>query len=200
MSMKVGVLGGSFDPPHKGHAIIANRLLKLNIFDQIWLMPLFKHPLSKNLSSPEKRLGMTKYLEKGQIKVSNLEINNKTTSYTIDTLKFLAGKYPKDKFSWIIGTDQIESLTEWKQWKEIINNFKLIVVPRAWFNKAERQLQDIAKQVTKPENIILIDRKKFPPIYISSTLIRQKIKAGKPISNSVPKIIERYIIQNNLYK
>lgn len=197
--MKIGILGGSFDPPHKGHVTIARRLLKLNLFNQVWLMPCYQHPFNKNLSSPDKRLEMTKYLEDGDIKVSDLEIRKKTINYTIDTLKFLNKKRPQDKFGWIIGTDQVSDFTKWKRWREIINNFKLIVVPRTGFIKAELELKNIAKQVANPKNIILIGREKFPPIYISSTIVRNRIKKNKPISSMVPRRVEEYIMKNKLY-
>lgn len=187
--MNIAILGGSFDPPHKGHAIIANRLLKLFHFDRIWLMPCYQHPFSKSLSSADKRFKMTKYLEDDKIKVSDLEIKNKTISYTIDTLKFLTKKCPKDNFCWVIGADQIDNLTKWKKWQEIIDNYKLIVIPRTGFEKTQKKLK----------NMIPIDRKKFPPIYISSTLIRKRVKENKSISNMVPKKVEEYIIQNRLY-
>lgn len=198
--MKIAILGGSFDPPHKGHVIIARRLLKLKHFDQVWLMPCYQHPFSKNLSSPDKRFEMTKLLEKDKVKASNLEINNKKISYTISTLRILAKKHPENKYCWIIGTDQIDAFMKWREWKEIINNFQLITVPRAGFKKAEAKLKGIAKLVTVPKNIILIDRKQFPPIYVSSTLIRKKTKEKKSILNLVPKKIEKYIIKHSLYK
>jgi len=198
--MNIAILGGSFDPPHKGHVIIANRLLKLNHFSQVLLMPCHQHPFNKNLSSPIKRFEMTKLLEKNNVKASNLEISKKNISYTINTLKALAKKNPKNKYCWIIGTDQIDAFTKWREWREIINNFQLIIVPRAGFKKAEIKLKDITKLVAVPKNIILIDRKKFPPIYISSSLIRKKIKEKKPILNLVPKKIEKYIIEHNLYQ
>ena len=197
--MKIAILGGSFDPPHKGHAAIARRLLKMNYFDQIWLMPCYQHPFVKNLSTAHKRLEMTKCLENKKIKASDFEINKKTTSYSIDTLKTLANKYPKDRFSWIIGTDQVEDFPKWKRWKEIIDNFKLTIVPRINFKKAEGEIKNIMKQVKRHGNIIFVDKKKFPPIYASSTLVRQKTKEKKPILNLIPKGVEEYIIKNNLY-
>lgn len=198
--MKIAILGGSFDPPHRGHAAIANRLLKLFDFDQIWLMPCYQHPFNKNLSSPGMRLAMTQYLEGNKIKVSDLEISKKTVSFTIYTLKFLAKKYPQDTFSWIIGTDQVMDFPKWKNWQEIINNFKLIVVPRTKYEEAVKKLQDLNKQVAHPENMILVDRQTFPPIYISSRLVRQKIKENKSITSLVPKEVKEYIIKNKLYR
>ena len=198
--MKIAILGGSFDPPHKGHVAIANRLLKLLNFDQVWLMPCYQHPFNKNLSAPNIRFEMTKFLENALVKVSDLEIKKKTISYSIDALNYLKKTYPHDKFSWIIGTDQVGSFTKWKKWQEIIDNFQLIIVPRTEYEKAEKQLQNIKTKVSHPENIFLIDRKNFPPIYISSRLIRQEIKESKSISNMVPKNVEKYIIQGKLYR
>lgn len=198
--MNIGILGGSFDPPHKGHVTIANRLLKLKHFDQIWLMPCYQHPFNKKLSSPKKRLEMTKFLENTNTKVSDFEIANKSTSYTIETLRSLAKKFPQDKFCWIIGTDQVKDFTKWKEWKKIVDNFKLIVVPRTNFRMAKEELKDISKLVISPNHINLIGRERFPPIYISSTLARKKIAEKKSISNMIPKKIKNYIIQSNLYK
>jgi len=198
--MNIAILGGSFDPPHKGHVAIANRLLKLFNFQEFWLIPCFQNPFYKNSTSPFKRLEMTKYLEKERTKVLDLEIRKKSINYTIDTLRFLSKRRPKDKFYWVIGTDQVENFTKWKDWKEIINNFKLIIVPRTDFKKAENELKIISKQVAVPENIILIGKNKFPPIYVSSTLVRKQINGGKPITNMVPKKIQKYIIEHSLYK
>jgi nicotinate-nucleotide adenylyltransferase len=75
--MNIAILGGSFDPPHRGHVIIAKRLLKLTNFDEVWLMPLFSHPFNKNLSHPSKRLEMIMFLESGNVKVSDIEIRKK---------------------------------------------------------------------------------------------------------------------------
>jgi nicotinate-nucleotide adenylyltransferase len=198
--MNIAILGGSFDPPHRGHAIVARRLLKLNNFDEVWFMPLFAHPFSKNLSHSSKRLEMTKLLESGNIKVSDFEIRKKTISYTIDTLRFLSKNNSQNTFYWVIGTDQVDDFTKWKKWKEIINNFRLIIVPRAGFKKAEKELKNIAKQVVADKNIILLNKKIFPPIYISSTLVRRRIKEGKSLKFLLPKKVEEYIIRNKLYR
>jgi nicotinate-nucleotide adenylyltransferase len=198
--MNIAILGGSFDPPHRGHAIVARRLLKLNNFDEVWFMPLFAHPFSKNLSHSSKRLEMTKLLESGNIKVSDFEIRKKTISYTIDTLRFLSKNNSQNTFYWVIGTDQVDDFTKWKKWKEIINNFRLIIVPRAGYRKAVAELKNISRLVANPENIILIDKKKFPPIYISSTLARRKIKEGKSLKSMLPEKVEEYIILHRLYQ
>jgi nicotinate-nucleotide adenylyltransferase len=163
-------------------------------------MPCYQHPFSKALSSPRRRFEMTKFLERKKIKVSDFEIRKRTTSYTIDTLRSLSKKYPGDNFCWIIGTDQVDNFTKWKKWKEIVSDFRLIVVPRTSWKKAKKKLEDIVKQITVPKNIISIDKKIFPPIYISSTAIRKKIKEKNSLANLVPKKVEEYIIKHGLYK
>jgi nicotinic acid mononucleotide adenylyltransferase len=74
------------------------------------------------------------------------------------------------------------------------------VVPRAGFKKAEKELRNITKQVVANKNIVLLNRDKFPPIYISSTLTRRKIKERKSLKSLLPKKIEKYIIRNKLYR
>lgn len=197
--MKTAILGGSFDPPHNGHLITSLRLLDLKLADKIILMPLFKHPFSKKLSPSAKRFKMTSYLENDRIKISDLEIRKENTSYTIDTLMALSKKHPAEDFRWIIGADQIKNITRWKDWKKIADKFKIIVVSRARTRKVEKEIENIKKSIASPENIILIDKEKIPPIDISSTLIRKRIREGKSISKLVPKAVERYIIKHNLY-
>ena len=139
------------------------------------------------------------YLKNKNIKVSDFEIKRKTTSYSIDTLRFFAKKHPEHKFSWIIGTDQIEDFTKWKEWKEIINNFKLVIIPRTGFNKAAKILKSIHKQVSSPNNVLSINKEAFPPIRISSTIIRNKIKQKKSTANLLPNKVAKYLKQTKLY-
>lgn len=186
--MKIAVLGGSFDPPHQGHAIIAERLIKLFNFGQVWLMPCFKHPFNKKLTSPKHRLAMTKFLRSKNIKVSDLEIKRKKISYTIDTLNSLKKMSPKNQFFWVAGSDQMKSFKKWKKWEEILEKFKLIIIPR-----------NGAKTTNLFTNAIILDREKFSPIRISSSTIRERIKKGKKIDKMVPKEVESYIIQHKLY-
>lgn len=167
-SMTIGILGSSFDPPHKGHLAIARLLLKSKKIDKVLLMPVHVHPFEKKLSAPKDRLAMTKLLEEKNISVSTIELNKKGISYSIETLRKLKKHFPKDQFYWILGSDQLNSLPEWKDWQEIINDFGVIVVAR-----------------DNP---------------ISSSEIKKRIKEGKSIAGMVPKKVEKYIIQNGLYR
>lgn len=97
--MKVAILGGSFDPPHLGHILIARQVKEILGLDQVLLIPNFKHAFGKIQSPAKHRLAMTKLLEDDFIKVSESELQRKGISFTIDTLNILESEYPNNKFS-----------------------------------------------------------------------------------------------------
>ncbi|MDP2637683.1 MAG: nicotinate (nicotinamide) nucleotide adenylyltransferase [Candidatus Levybacteria bacterium] len=198
--MRIAILGGSFDPPHRGHVLIAKRLIKLLNFDEVWFMLCSEHPFNEKLSPQNSRFEMAKYLENKSIKISDFELNKKGTSYTVDTLSALSKMFYKNQFFWIIGSDQVRNFTKWKNWQEIIKKFKLIIVPRSHIGEVQVNLKEyILKKISRSRNIIVVDKKKFPLICISSTNIRKNIKEGKSILNMVSKKIENYIIKHKLY-
>lgn len=196
--MKIAILGSSFDPPHLGHLIIARQVKKILELDQIWLMPPFLHPFSKEMSAVKHRLAMTKLLEQDDIKTSNFEIKQHKVNYSIETLNSLSKLFPRDKFYWIIGSDQLKTFKKWKNWQEIIKKYHLIIFPR--------QSKDITGKVKKklnlktiPKNIIVLNTKNLTLTNISSTLIRKAVREKKSIKNLVPEKVEEYIKKNNLY-
>ncbi len=198
--MRIAILGGSFDPPHKGHIVIAKQILKQFLLDEVWLMPCYSHPFNKRLSAPIHRLSMTKYLEEKNIKASDFEIQQKKTSFTIDTLRNLSKQFPSYTFYWLIGSDQLPSFPKWKNWQEIIQNYHLIVFPRETETKNLREevkmflsLEDI------PTNIIAVDSDLLKKTDTSSTQIRKFVKEKKSIDELVPKDIKNYIVAHKLY-
>ncbi len=197
--MNIAVLGASFDPAHNGHLTIVKNVLKSQKVHRIILMPVNIHPFAKRLTEARHRLAMAKLLKGKNIKVSNLELEKKSTSYSIDTLRILQQKYPKDKLYWIVGSDYLKSFTKWKDWQKIISDFGLIIVARNTQINISKEFKKIINTQDFSKNIIILHAKKFPPINISSSQIKQKIKKGQSIKNLVPERIENYIIQNKLY-
>jgi nicotinate-nucleotide adenylyltransferase len=198
--MKIGVLGGSFDPPHLGHMGIAQQLLINKIVDEIWLLPCFSHAFEKKMSLVHDRLEMTKLLKMDGIKISEHETGNKSVSYTIDTMDFFTEKYSGDQFYWILGSDQLFVFEKYKNWREIIRKHNLIVYPRINdFDKICSFVDNLMSQVGDSQNIIVLDPKEFKTIEISSTEIREKIKKGDSIKKLVPKEVEEYIVSHKLY-
>lgn len=189
---KVCIIGGSFNPIHIGHLILANTVLeKLNL-DEMIFVPCYIQPLKgdKDFAEANHRLEMIKLAISNNPKfsVSDIEIKRKGKSYTVDTLKFFKKRY--DNLYFVIGADNIRDFHKWKEPDTIINLAKLIVTNRGGFDV--RIPQKIRGKKILPCTI--------PQIEISSTMIRKKIRNNQSIKYFVPESVEYYIYTNNLYK
>lgn len=203
--MKIAILGGSFDPPHLGHMLIAQQVLELTEVEQVWLMPNYTtqthHKVfQKQLSRVSDRYTMTKLVESDVIKASDFELTENIKSITITTLEMLAKKYPKDTFYWITGSDKLETFHFYDDWKKVITNFHIIIFPR------EHMLWDLDNQVKKafqlkkiPKNVIVLQNKELLLTNISSTAVRKRVKEGLSIDFLVPTSVAEYIKKNKLY-
>lgn len=199
--MKIAILGGSFDPPHFGHILVAEQVKKFLNLDQIWLMPCYKHPFNKKLSSVKHRFLMTKKIENTDIKISDFEIKKKAISFTFNTLNLLTKKFPQDKFYWIIGSEQLENFHKWQNWQKIIENFNLIIFPREIpIKKLELEVKKYLKLGNIPKNILILNSDQLKLSNISSTKVRNAVKKNQSIKNFVPEEIEKYIVTHKLYK
>ena len=197
--MNIAILGGSFDPAHNGHLTIAKNVLKSKKIQKIILMPVSIHPFAKELTPLYHRLKMAKFLEEKGIEVSDLELKKDSISYSIDTLKALQQQFLQAKLYWIIGSDNLGDFTKWKDWQKIITDFGLIIVARNAYINISEAIKKIIKDKKLNKNIFILNVKKFPPLDVSSSEIKNRIKAGKSIKNLVPKSIENYIIKHKLY-
>jgi nicotinate-nucleotide adenylyltransferase len=203
--MKIAILGGSFDPPHLGHILIATQVKEFLQMDKVWLMPLFQKDLQdkmfhKRLSEVDHRLAMAKLLENDFIKVSDYEIKHNQTSYSIDTLEALAKLHPQDEFYWITGSDQLDGFQKYHRWQDLIHNQNLIIFPREhmlWH--LEEKVKETMNLQTIPENVTVLDNKKLVLTNVSSSLIRQRVRESLSIRYLVPDEVEQYIKENNLY-
>lgn len=192
--MNIGLFSGSFDPIHIGHVALANYIVEFSDVDEIWFLVSPQNPLKKDkkISDENVRYEMTKIAvhKHPRLKASNFEFSLPKPSYTIDTLEALSKKYPKYKFSLIIGADNWEVFESWKNPEKIIDNYNLKIYPRLGYE---------VKQI--PENIRnKIDVLDSPVFDISSTFIRESIAAGKNVRFFLPCGIYEYILENNLYK
>jgi nicotinate-nucleotide adenylyltransferase len=188
--MRIAILGGAFDPPHLWHKKISEQLIKLLKFDQVWLIPCFSHPFDKKMASSKHRLAMTRLLQSRNIKVRQEEIKRKKKSYSIDTIKELKKKYPKNEFTWIIGSDQIKDFPKWKSYRQLLKEVPFFVFPRPG-NKIPKIL---------PHNMKPIKHKGLFLSNLSSTKVRNYIKHGKKVSQLVTFDVEEYIKKHGLYK
>ena len=198
--MRIALLGGSFDPPHKGHLLLAEQIRRLLPIDEVWLIPCYKHPFGKQLSPEKHRLTMTRLLENTLIKVSDVEITKKDISYSIDTLRLLQQLYPSHSFFFIIGSDQIRDFPKWKEWQAIINEFGLVIYPR---NIDTTTIPALVKQTFHMHTIpktVLYPKETLQTSRISSTEIRTRIKNNQSITGLVTPAVAAYIMKQRLYE
>jgi nicotinate-nucleotide adenylyltransferase len=203
--MKIAILGGSFDPPHFGHILIAEQVKENLSMDEIWLMPLFQKIMQdkifhKQLTSVKDRLAMTHILKSGFMKISEFEILHNQTSYTYNTLEALEKQHPEDTFYWILGSDQLNGFQKYYKWKELVQSKNLIIFPREhtlWH--VEERVKDAFGLKKIPKNVIVLQNRDLILTNISSSSIRKRLKKKLPITFLVPAKVEEYIKENELY-
>ena len=203
--MKIAILGGSFDPPHLGHILIARQVIERANMDEVWLMPNYNtsahHAVfQKKLSPVADRLAMATLLEQKKIKASDFEIENNQKSLAIVTLTLLSKQYPEHTFYWITGSDKLETFHLYDGWQDIISTYHLIIFPREhmlWH--LEDRVKESLHLQTIPENIIILQNRELMLTNISSTIIRKRVKKNLPIDFLVSQKIEKYIKEHKLY-
>lgn len=196
-TMKIAILGGSFDPPHNGHVKIAESVILKLGFDQVWLMPCFAHAFGKNLADAKDRFSMAALLETKTIQVSDYEIRKGGISISYETLTDLIELHPHHSFSWIIGSDQIADFPKWEGWQYIIQKFGLIIVARDKKENMEKKTKDLL-QLQTLQGITFLQSDDIPNI--SSTEIRERVKKEEPITDLAPEKVEEYIKNHKLYR
>jgi len=191
--MRTGLFFGSFNPIHNGHLAIANYFVDFTEVNELWFVVSPQNPLKdKEILAPDfHRLEMVKKaisIDEHRISVCDIEMSMPIPSYTIDTLKALEKKYPERSFYLILGSDSLETITKWKDYQELLNNYKILVYPREGSN-----IDELAKRY--PVKVI-----KAPLFEYSSTLIREKMSKGEDVSKMIPHSVLKYILKNGLYR
>jgi nicotinate-nucleotide adenylyltransferase len=191
--MRIGILGGTFDPIHKGHLALAHAALRQLRLDRVIFIPAHRHPLEEKqsavLTSPKARLHMVKLALKGKpkFKVSDCELKRKGISYTVDTLRFFRRRYPKPhELFFVTGGDWGKRLDRWREIDTIFSLARFVVAKRPGFD-----IRRLPKQVEALD---------FRPLKISSTQIRRRLREGKSLTSLVPKIVSDYIVRHTLYR
>lgn len=194
--MKVGIFGGTFNPPHIGHLITAEFVREEAGLDKVIFVPCASPPHKQNLDylsqlvKPEHRFEMVKIAIKGNpfFEVSDIEIKRGGISYTIDTINQLLDEFPSHSFYLLIGVDQFRDFHTWREPDEIVKKVQLIIFNRPGFAITESKFSRFAMFIT------------IPNIDVSASTIRFRIKSGKSIKYLVPSEVEEYIYVNGLYK
>jgi len=190
---KIGIWGGTFDPPHIAHLIIAQEVLEKLKLDQVWFIPsrIPPHKRNKPVTNTLQRWQMLKLALSGNPKfvASDIELRRKGISYTVDTLRTLSLQKPKRKLYLILGADNLKFLPGWKEPEEIFRLAQVVLVRRPGL-KISRANSWVKKRV-------LIEA---PLLEISSSQIRERVKKGESITYWVPEKVKRYIEKYKLYR
>ena len=191
--MNVGLYGGSFDPIHNAHLIIAQYVMGELPLDKILFIPSGTPPHKDVFASPEDRLAMLKAAIKDNPKFecSEIEAWNSDMSFSVDTIETLKKDYSDDDLLfWIMGSDNFVDFDKWKNPERIKKMCTLLIFPR-------RNIALPIDTTQEADDIrVLVDA---PVIDISSTMIRQRVLAGKSIRYLVPESVEHYLLRNKIY-
>ena len=187
---KLGLLGGVFDPPHIGHLILAQTALETFKLDKILFIPSSQQPHKryKDVSPIETRVELLKLaiFNDNRFEISDIEIKRPGLSYTSDTLIELQALYPKIRFYFIIGGDNISDIQTWKDPENIFALAKVVAAIRP-DSRSEGMYSD------------RIEIFNMPQIDISSSMVRQFVKQGRSVKYLVADKVEQYIKQQKLY-
>lgn len=193
--MKLGIYGGTFDPLHFAHLMIAESARRQFLLDKVLFIPSYipPHKQQDHITNAQHRLKMVQLAIVGNpfFDFSDWEIVKQGTSFTIDTIEFFADQYQIDRnhLFLLIGADNLTDFSRWKNPDQIIRMATLLV--------AERPGSDLRQQhhITIPYHLIDV-----PKMNISSTMIRQRISQGKSVRYLVPDAIHKYIEKFELYR
>ncbi|WP_345230502.1 nicotinate (nicotinamide) nucleotide adenylyltransferase [Olivibacter ginsenosidimutans] len=189
---KIGLFFGSFNPIHVGHLIIANYMANYTDLSEVWLVVSPHNPLKKkdSLLNQYDRLEMVNLAleEADHLRSSDVEFRLSQPSYTIDTLVHLRERYPNKAFVLIMGSDNLATLKKWKNYEIILRDFSIYVYPRP--------NHDISEWINYP-HITFTDT---PLMEISSTFIRDALKAGKNVRYFLPEKVLDFIDKKGIYR
>jgi nicotinate-nucleotide adenylyltransferase len=186
--VRLGLFGGTFDPPHLGHLIAAQEAWSALQLDRLLWMPA-RHPPHKKVeqvSSPRIRVELLEAAVAGdrRFSVSELEVRRPGPSYTVDTLRALREEYPEAGLYLLLGADQYRDLDSWREPEEIRRLAGIGVFARAGED---------------PRPAAGVTRIRIPRVDISATEIRRRVASGEPIRYLVPLSVERLIVEHGLY-
>ena len=201
---KIGILGGTFDPIHLGHLIIAEQARDQYGLDRVLLIPsghsYFKDHRKQKVQPPQTRLIMTRIAAEGYepFEVSEIEVNRPGNSYSFETLEEIAAQNPEAELYFIVGADTVCSMRTWREPARIFHVCTVLAAmredqidPESLRKESEALERDFSARIL-PVTI--------PNIGISSTDIRERVGQGKSIHYLVPDPLESYIIETGIYK
>jgi nicotinate-nucleotide adenylyltransferase len=185
---KIGILGGTFNPPHLGHLIIANEVFHSLGLEEVWFMPNQEPPHKKKegSTSNDERMEMLKLAiaQHPHFSIEPIEMGRSGPSYTYDTMKILTEKHRDVQFYFIIGADMVEYLPNWHKVDELQKMVTFVGVQRPAYN------------IETDYDILYVET---PSVDLSSSFIRKRLETGGTVRYLVPDSVRTYIEENGLY-
>jgi len=190
--MRIGIVGGTFDPFHRGHLETVLAVRENLQWDRVLYIPAWRQPFKTHLDAAPgaHRFAMTALAirDHDALYVSPIELDRGGISYSVDTLEALHREYPGASFDWIIGDDNLKDLDRWKDPERLYKLTRFVVLTR-------HQTPD----TRHPANADIVFAQN-PTVPVSSTEIRRRVRAGEPIDAFVDPLVSRYIHHYGLYK
>lgn len=199
---RIGIMGGTFDPPHIGHlaaAEMARTELKL---DCVLFAPTNRSPwkMAKHVSTTEQRVAMVQRAVEGnsQFALSRVDVDRPPPSYTFETLRLLAAQYPSDELFFIMGLDSLRDLGNWQSADEIVRLAKLVVCARPGVKVDVGQTMELLHKL--PDLFARLTFVEMPELEIAASDLQQRVRDGQSIRYLVPDAVREYIVANGLYQ
>lgn len=198
--MRVGILGGTFDPVHRGHLLLARAALEELRLGKVLFVPAGRpwRKADRDVTSPKYRLSMLQLALEGEgaFEIATLELEREGPSYSVDTLEALKREEPQDELFFILGEDALVDLPNWARPGRILELAALVVARRAGVGRSA--VEEAGRRLPG-----LLDRAvwlKMPLVEISASDIRDRVRSGLPIGDLVPQSVEKYIREHGLYR
>lgn len=197
---KIGIMGGTFNPIHIGHLILAERAMEEKGLNEVWLIPTgcSYMKLNKDVVPGEERYTMAQLAvaHHDRIKCLDIEIKRSGYTYSYETLEQLKEQYPDYEFYFIFGADCLFTIETWKYPERIFRNCKVIASVRngASITKMEQKIAELQEKFQAEISLL-----PFLNLEISSTDLRERIRQGKNVKYLIPDAVIDYITEKNLY-
>ena len=196
--MRIGLLGGTFNPPHLGHLLCAQEAHAQQALDRVWLLPVASPPHKEAAGDPgpEARLELCRLAVRNddRLEVSDLEVRRGGSSYTADTLRELHARAPEDELTFIVGGDMALSLPTWREPEAVLELATVAVAERS--GAARQDIMDRLASIGATDRVRFFD---MPRLDVSSSEVRVRVASGRPIRYLVPDAVAAHIEQKGIY-
>lgn len=198
---RIGIMGGTFDPVHSAHLMVASEAKRACALDRVLLMPAGAppHKEARTLTEAQHRLAMARLAIEGMegFEVSDLEIRTPGIDYTVDTLRLLRLEYPDAKLYFIVGGDSLMALDQWRSPEKLLKlaAFAAVYRPGLELGALERKRRELVDRFGGEIALVAC-----PGMDISSTEVRRRVAAAQDITDLVPPAVEAYIKAYGLYR